>query len=80
MEDSTRELEEDDTITSALDSIEASATANPIPNTSQVPKRKGMRGGLPDVPPMMRTRLPASLLYFCVAILLDVEYHNRKLN
>jgi hypothetical protein len=37
MEDSTRELDEDDMITLALDSIEASATANPIPNTSQVP-------------------------------------------
>jgi len=35
MEASMRELEEDDIITSALDSIDASATAYPSPNIPQ---------------------------------------------
>jgi len=63
-------------VTLAEDSRQASATEYPIPAIFRRLVSDGrvgkMRSGLPEVPPITKTCLPASLLYFWVAITMNL--------
>jgi hypothetical protein len=73
----TRSGELEEIVMLAEDSMRASATPYPIPfpalSASCSWIEFGMSKGLPDVPPMIRTCLSASLLYFCCYAISDVR-------